>query len=269
MKRWVYRSYDTLAAERLAKDAGVTPLLSVLLAQRGITDSDEALRFLRPEVSQLHDPYAMRGMRQTVDRIRRAIAQQEKVLLYGDYDVDGTVSIVVLRSVIQLAGGQADFHVPHRVREGYGMRREIIEKAAADGVRLIITADNGIRENEVVERANELGIEVIITDHHLPKKSLPAAFAILNPNQPECGYPDKNLCGAGVVFKLAQALFMDLGWEQAKRDRVLTSLLKMVAIATIADMVPLNGENRIFAKLGLEGLRSPQNLGLKALIGVS
>jgi single-stranded-DNA-specific exonuclease len=269
MKRWVYRGYDAPAAERLTKEAGVTPLLGVLLAQRGITDPDEALRFLRPKISQLHDPYAMRGMRETVDRIRQAIAQQEKILLYGDYDVDGTVSIVLLRSVIELAGGQADFHVPHRVREGYGMRTEVIEKAAADGVRLIITADNGIRENEVVGRANELGVNVIITDHHLPKKIMPAAFAVLNPNQPDCGYPDKNLCGAGVVFKLAQALFTDLGWEPAKRDRVLTSLLKMVAIATIADMVPLKGENRIFAKLGLEGLRSPQNLGLKALIGVS
>ncbi len=269
MKRWVYRSYDRTQATRLERDAGVSPLLGVLLAQRGITDPEEAIHFLRPELSQLHDPYLMLGMRKTVDRIRQAISQQEKLLLYGDYDVDGTVSIVLLRSVIHLAGGQADFHVPHRVREGYGMRVEVIERAAAAGVRLIITADNGIRETDVVNRANELGVDVIITDHHLPTKSLPSALAVLNPNQPDCGYPDKNLCGAGVVFKLAQALLGELGWEPAKRDRVLTSMLKMVAIATIADMVPLKGENRVFAKLGLEGLRSPQNLGLKALIGVS
>jgi single-stranded-DNA-specific exonuclease len=269
MKRWVYRSYDKTRAALLEKEAGVSPLIGVLLAQRGITEPEEALRFLRPGLPQLHDPFLMLGMRKTVSRIREAIAQQEKVLLYGDYDVDGTISIVVLRSVIRLAGGEADFHVPHRVREGYGMRAEVIERAAAAGVRLIVTADNGIRETDVVSRANELGVDVIITDHHLPKKSVPSALAILNPNQPDCSYPDKNLCGAGVVFKLAQALLGDLGWESAKRDRVLTSMLKMVAIATIADMVPLKGENRVFAKLGLEGLRSPRNLGLKALIGVS
>jgi single-stranded-DNA-specific exonuclease len=269
MKRWVYRSYDSGQAERLQTEAGVSSLVSVLLAQRGITDPAEAQRFLQPELSQLHDPFRMTGMRKAVDRIRQAISQQEKMLVYGDYDVDGTTSVVVLRSVIRLAGGAADFHVPHRIREGYGMRTEVVERAAGTGVRLIITTDNGIRETKVVQRANELGVDVIITDHHLPKETLPSALVILNPNQPGCDYPDKNLCGAGVVFKLAQALLGELGWPATKLDRVLESLLKMVAIATVADMVPLVGENRVFTKLGLEGLRDPKNLGLRGLIEVS
>ena len=269
MKRWIYRSYDSAEAERLQREAQVSSLTSVLLAQRGITDPAEALRFLRPDLSQLRDPYRMAGMSKAVSRIRRAIAQQEKILVYGDYDVDGATSVVLLRAVIELAGGSAEFHVPHRIREGYGMRAAVIERAASMGVRLIITVDNGIRETEVIQCANELGVDVIITDHHLPTASMPPAFAVLNPNQPECTYPDKNLCGAGVVFKLAQALLSKLGWPAGKLDRVLTSLLKMVAIATVADMVPLIGENRVFTKLGLEGLRNPKNLGLRALIGVS
>ena len=211
----------------------------------------------------------MAGMHEAVDRIRQAIAQQEKILVYGDYDVDGATSVVLLRAVIELAGGAAEFHVPHRIREGYGMRAAVVERAAGTGVRLIITVDNGIRETEVVQCANALGVDVIITDHHLPTPSIPPSLAVLNPNQPDCGYPDKNLCGAGVVFKLAQALLGELGWPAAKLDRVLTSLLKMVAIATVADMVPLIGENRVFTKLGLEGLRNPKNLGLRALIDVS
>ena len=269
MKRWIYRSYDSAEAERLRREARVSGLTSVLLAQRGITDPAEALRFLRPELSQLHDPYRMAGMREAVGRIRRAIAQQEKILVYGDYDVDGATSVVLLRAVIELAGGAAEFHVPHRIREGYGMRADVVERAAGSGVRLIITVDNGIRETEVVQCANALGVDVIITDHHLPTPSMPPALAVLNPNQPECGYPEKNLCGAGVVFKLAQALLGELGWPATKLDRVLTSLLKMVAIATVADLVPLIGENRVFTKLGLEGLRNPKNLGLRALIDVS
>ena len=268
-KRWVYRDCDPQVAKQLESEVRLPRLIAVLLAQRNIADPRQAAQFLSPDLSQLHDPFRMLGMRTAVDRLRSAIANRERILIYGDYDVDGTISVVLLQTLVRLAGGEADFHVPHRVREGYGMRREVIERAAEDGVRLVITADNGIRETEVIERANELGLDAIVTDHHLPSTGVPHAVAVLNPNQPGCDYPDKNLCGAGVVLKLAQAVLSDLDWHPAKRDRVLLSMLKMVAIATVADLVPLTGENRIFTKLGLEGLRQPKSLGLRALIGVS
>ena len=269
MKRWLYRPYDAALAERLARESRIPELLAVLLAQRQITDTEAAARFLNPSLSQLHDPFRMLGMREAIERLRGAIANQERILIYGDYDVDGTTAVVVLRTAIELAGGSSGFHVPHRLREGYGMREDVIERAARDKVTLLISVDNGIRESAVVERAKELGIDSIITDHHLPEQAVPRAFAVLNPNQPGCDYPDKNLCGAGIAFKVAQALLSGEDWPPARRNRVLESLLKIVAIGTIADMVPLAGENRIFAQVGLAGLRRPRNPGLKALIEVA
>src|SRR5690348_5253140 len=201
-------------------------------------------------------------------RLRRAIANHEQILIYGDYDVDGTTAIVILKTAIELCGGAADFHVPHRIREGYGMRDEVIERAAAEGVKLIISVDTGIRAFAAAETADHLGIDLIVTDHHLPgQDGVPKALAVLNPNQPGCEYPCKALCGAGVAFKLAQALL-----ERRRRpdlDRFLTSFMKVVAIATIADAVPLTEENRVFAKLGLEALRAPVNPGLRALLEVA
>src|SRR5690348_7045012 len=202
-------------------------------------------------------------------RLRRAIANHEQILIYGDYDVDGTTAIVILKTAIELCGGAADFHVPHRIREGYGMRDEVIERAAAEGVKLIISVDTGIRAFAAAETADHLGIDLIVTDHHLPgQDGVPHALAVLNPNQPGCEYPCKALCGAGVAFKLAQAL-MERRLTNSDQTRLLKSFLKVVAIATIADAVPLTGENRVFAKLGLEELRSPVNVGLKALLEVA
>ncbi len=269
MNRWVYREYDTVAADRIQAELNLPRLLAVLLAQRGVHEPSEVAGFLKPSLDQLHDPNRLRGMREAVERVRRAIARAEKILVYGDYDVDGTTSIVLLTKAIELAGGVADYHVPHRVKEGYGMREEVVERAAADDVKVIISVDTGIREHKVVDRARELGIDTIITDHHLPDSELPAAFAVVNPNQPGCEYPDKGLCGVGIAFKLAQALLSGLGWTPGKLAKVLRSMLKIVAIGTIADMVPLVGENRVFAKLGLDGLRHPSNLGLTALLEVA
>ena len=266
MKRWKYRDSDPAAAETLQAELNIGRLTAKLLTQRGVRLPEDAERFLNPRLDDLHDPYRMHGMRAAVERLRRAIANQEGILIYGDYDVDGTSAVVVLRAAIELAGGEADFHVPHRVRDGYGMRAEVIEQAARDNVRLLISVDTGIRESAVVERAAELGIDSIVTDHHLPDAGVPRALAVLNPNQPGCSYPDKSLCGVGVAFKLAHALLSELGWPQAKLTRLVESLLKLVAIGTIADVVPLIGENRVFAKLGLEGLRDPRNPGLKALL---
>jgi single-stranded-DNA-specific exonuclease len=173
---------------------------------------------------------------------------------------------VLLTKALQLAGGAAGYHVPHRLKDGYGMRPEVVETAAAQGITLMISVDTGIRAAEVVTRGNELGIDTIVTDHHLPDSALPPAVAVLNPNQPACPYREKNLCGAGVAFKLAQGLLATLGWPDGKLRRVTESLLKMVAIATVADVVPLTGENRIMVKHGLDGLGEIHNLGLRALL---
>ncbi len=208
-------------------------------------------------------------MRDAVDRLRAAITAHQKILIYGDYDADGTVSVVILKKAIELAGGQASHHVPHRLKDGYGMRSEVIERAAAMGVQLIISVDTGIRAIEVVRGARELGIDVIVTDHHLPDAELPPALAVLNPNRRDCAYPDKNLCGAGVAFKLVHALLGTLGWPEEKLARMLKSFLKLVAVATVADVVPLIGENRVIVKYGLQGLNQARNPGLRALLEVS
>jgi single-stranded-DNA-specific exonuclease len=226
-------------------------VLADLLVGRGIDQPEAATRFLAPALGDLHDPLRMMGMKCAADRLEAAIERKEKILIYGDYDVDGTTAIVILKTAIELCGGAADFHVPHRIREGYGMRDEVIERAAADGVRLIISVDTGIRGFAAAETARRTGVDLIVTDHHLPGvEGVPQALAVINPNQEGCDYPCKYLCGAGVAFKLAQGL-MQRRVDAKDQSRLLMSFMKVVAIATIADSVPLLGENRVFAKLGL------------------
>src|SRR6202163_3391331 len=245
------------------------PVLADLLVGRGIEEPDAAARFLSPQLADLHDPLRMSGMKSALDRLEAAIERKEKVLIYGDYDVDGTTAIVILKTAIELCGGAADFHVPHRIREGYGMRDEVIERAASEGARLIISVDTGIRGFAAAETARRTGVDLIVTDHHLPGvDGVPQALAVINPNQDGCDYPCKHLCGAGVAFKLAQGL-MQRRLDAKDQSRLLMSFMKVVAIATIADAVPLLGENRVFAKLGLQGLGSPGNVGLKALLEVA
>src|SRR5262245_13969347 len=233
---WVLRSFDAAQAESLARDAAVPLTVAQLLVQRGISDAERARHFLRPELSDLHPPYAMLGMTAAVERIESAIANQETILIYGDYDVDGTTAVVILKTCIELLGGIADFHVPHRIRDGYGMKTDVIEAAAQAGVRLVISVDTGIRAFAAAETAQRVGLDLIVTDHHLPESAhgVPVALSVLNPNQHGCDYPCKDLCGAGVAFKVAQALL-----TRAGKDNLLPSFLKMVAIATIADAVPL------------------------------
>jgi single-stranded-DNA-specific exonuclease len=255
--------------EALAASLRIPTAAAKVLVGRGLADADCARRFLNPSLDDLLDPLLMRGMQPAIDRIRRAIQANEKILIYGDYDVDGTTSVVLLTKAVQLAGGAAGYHVPHRLNEGYGMRPEVVETAAARGVTLMISVDTGIRAAEVVARATELGIDTIVTDHHLPDSALPPAVAVLNPNQPDCAYPEKNLCGAGVAFKLAQGLLATMGWPEAKLRKVTESFLKMVAIATVADVVPLTGENRVMVKHGLDGLGDVRNVGLRALLDVA
>jgi single-stranded-DNA-specific exonuclease len=264
--RWVPRAVpDESVVARLSAEARISSVVARLLAARGVTSAIEAHRFLAPQYSDLHSPYLMLGMHAAAERLQAALERKEKILIYGDYDVDGTIAIVILKTAIELCGGTCEFHVPHRVREGYGMKDDVIERAAADGVRLIISVDTGIRAFAAAETARRLGLDLIVTDHHLPQaEGVPHAVAVLNPNQPGCGYPCKSLCGAGVAFKLAQVIM-----EKAGLTRMLPSFLKVLAIATIADAVPLAGENRVFARLGLEALRNPVNVGLKALMDVA
>jgi single-stranded-DNA-specific exonuclease len=266
-RQWILPEKDGVRAAELAHAAGLPLLISELLLERGITTAADAELFLHPRMDALLDPYSMHGMDGAVRRIQSAIRDHECILIYGDYDVDGTVAIVLLKTAIEMLGGEVRFHVPHRLLEGYGMQRQILADAAASGVRLVISVDTGIRAFAEAEAARELGMDLIVTDHHLPEASmgLPMALAVLNPNQPNCGYACKHLCGAGVAFKVAQALLEAWDRERA-RTKILPSFLKMLAVATVADAVPLVGENRVFAAIGLEELRRPVNAGLRALM---
>lgn len=264
--RWVVSSADADAVERLKRELSVSHLLARLLVLRGLREPEAAQAFLNPTLSQLHDPYRMAGMKDAVERLRRAIEQKEKILIYGDYDVDGTMAVVVLLTALRGLGAQVETHIPHRLTDGYGMRVPVVEEAAARGFRIVISVDTGIREHEVLARARDLGIDCIVTDHHLPDTTLPPACAILNPRRADCAYPEKSLAGVGVAFKLAQAL---LG--ERLSERMLRSYLKVVAIGTIADVVPLVGENRVIARFGLAGLSRPaeSQAGLAALLAVA
>ena len=269
-QRWSFVEPHPAEAAALAKAARLPLVLAELLVARGIVESSDAFAFLNPEVAQLHDPLLMLGMNAAVARLERAIAVREPVLLYGDYDVDGTTAVVLLKTAIEMLGGIARFHVPHRLREGYGLQSSVLEEAYADGVRLVITVDTGMRAFAEAETALRLGLDLIITDHHLLEAhdAVPHALAILNPNQPNCAYPEKFLCGAAIALKLAQAI-LERRDQVRTREKTLPSFLKMAAIATIADAVPLRGENRVIAALGLRELRRPAGAGLRALFAAA
>jgi single-stranded-DNA-specific exonuclease len=276
--QWIPRTADQAVVDSLTSDlrsdaafvgtptARSASILAPLLVRRGIQDAESAQRFLSPSLSHLHAPELMTGLSVAVDRIEAAIERKEPILIYGDYDVDGTMAVIILKTAIELCGGACDFHVPHRLREGYDMRGDVIERAAAAGIRLIISVDMGIRAFAPAETAHNLGVDLIVTDHHLPGvDGVPRALAVVNPNQKGCNYPCKHICGAGVAFKVAQGL-MQRRLDSKHQTKLLLSFMKVVAIATIADAVPLTNENRVFASLGLDALRRAVNPGLKALL---
>ncbi len=263
-KRWVQAEHNPALVARLARELHTSDILARLLARRGITDAESGHKFLNPSISDLHDPFLMRDMREAVDCVLRAVEQKKKILIYGDYDVDGTTSTVILKKALSLIGADVSYYIPERLKDGYGLREDAMDTAKAQGYELIISVDTGIRARQVVEHARALGLEIIITDHHLPEEGLPRANAVLNPKRTDCSYPDKNLAGVGVAFKLAQALLVETG-----RERMVESFIKVAAIGTIADIVPLTGENRIIARYGLEGLRNASNIGLRALLEVA
>ncbi len=233
-----------------------------MLVERGVADPEAASIFLSPSLDRLHDPFLMKDMDRVVKRVFQARERREKVLIYGDYDVDGITSTVVLRRALQMLGVEADFHMPRRLEDGYGLQKEVIQRAHERGYTLVLTADSGIRAFDVCELARGLGLDLVVTDHHLPDRELPPAYAILNPRRADCPYPEKNLAAVGVVFKLVDALLREMG----RGSDLIAHFLKLVAIGTIADLVPITGENRIICKHGLAGLAQPRNIGLKALL---
>ncbi|MEP6635653.1 MAG: single-stranded-DNA-specific exonuclease RecJ [Acidobacteriota bacterium] len=265
-KRWILRGQDTIRAASLARVLNISPIVAALLIARGCGDESAARGFLKPSYDQLHDPYLMLGMRDAVSRLQRAIDQDEKILIYGDYDVDGTTGTAVLLRALKLLGARATFHVPHRFTEGYGIQQPALEKAVADGCTLAISVDCGIRAHDPLHWARANGLDVIVTDHHLPDEELgvPPAYAVLNPNQRGCTYPDKNLAGVGVAFKLVHALYRERG-----RDAQVNAFLKVVAIGTVADVAKLVGENRTIVSLGLKDLANSKNPGLRALLEIA
>ncbi len=267
--RWRLPEPEPHLAGSLASALDLPPVVARVLAGRGSRDAAAARAFLEAPLGGLHDPFLLSGMTEAVGRLREAIRKGQSILLYGDYDVDGVASVVILKTAIERAGGRASFHVPNRLREGYGLHAEAIEQAARAGVKLLISADTGIRAPEAIAKARVLGMDVIVTDHHLPDAGLPPACAVLNPKRADCPYPEKDLCGAGVAFKLVEALLRTLNWPAERIRKLLESLMKLVAIATVADVVPLTGENRILVKHGLEGLRCVRNPGLRALLDVA
>ncbi|MBA3439999.1 MAG: single-stranded-DNA-specific exonuclease RecJ [Pyrinomonadaceae bacterium] len=262
-KQWIVRGYDKAASAELARRLGTSRTIAGLLTARGITDEAAAQRFLHPALDHLHDPLLMLGMSQAVERILRAVDRGERVLIYGDYDVDGTTGTVILRRALQLLGAHTGYHIPHRFTEGYGVHKAALARASAEGYKLVISVDCGIRAHEALAWAVTRNLDCIVTDHHLPDPECgpPPAHAVVNPNQKGCPYPDKNLAGVGVAFKLVHALLRARGHED-----LVPGFLKVVAIGTVADVVSLTGENRIIVALGLADLLKATNPGLRALM---
>ena len=261
---WESVQCDDAHAEVLARELGVSPVTARLLCIRGMGAIEDARRFLAPRLEDLHDPFALADMATAVDRILTAIAAKERIAVHGDYDVDGVTSTVILRRALELLGADVVHFIPERFRDGYGLQPATIDRLHGDGIQLIISVDCGIRADEAATRARELGIDLIITDHHEPDASLPKALAVINPKRHDCTYPDKNLAGVGVALKLVQALCGRTG-----HANWLSAFVKIAAIGTLADVVPLTGENRIIAKLGLGMLsKGPHKIGLRALLDV-
>ena len=265
-KRWTLLKHDRATISKMAADLKLSPVVSALLIARGHDTPEKAEKFLDPQISDLHEPFLLKDLQKAVARILKAIEDGEKILVWGDYDVDGTTGTVVLRKALEILGAQTGFHVPHRFTEGYGINIEKLSEAKEKGYTLIVSVDTGSRAFEAANWAKENNIDLIITDHHLADeaKGVPDAYAVVNPNQANCDYPDKNLAGVGVAFKLAHALLRERG-----KENLVAGFLKMVAIGTIADMMNLTGENRAIVKIGLRDLPRAKNHGLRALMEVA
>ena len=262
---WQHLPCDDEQAASLAAALGVHPVIARLLCLRGLGDAADATRFLNPSLDHLHDPFKLADMVRAVERIEAALARRERIAIHGDYDVDGITSTVILRRALEMLGGDVVHFIPERLRDGYGLQTPAIERLHAEGVSVVVSVDCGIRSTEAALRARDLGLDLIVTDHHEPEGTLPAAYAVINPKRPDCSYPDKHLAGVGVALKLVQALC-----DRAGKGKWLPAFVKIAAIGTLADVVPLVGENRVIASLGLASLsKGPHTIGLRSLLDAS
>jgi single-stranded-DNA-specific exonuclease len=264
-KRWNILKADEKKVAALQQSLNIHSVICKILVQHGIDTFDTAKDFFRPQLTSLHDPWLMKDMDKAVERILQAISQNEKILVFGDYDVDGTTSVACMFQFLKKVHSHLDFYIPHRYREGYGVSKAGIDFAKENGFTLIISLDCGIKSVDLIAYAKNIGIDFIVCDHHLPDEVLPPAVAILNPKQTDCNYPYKELCGCGVGFKLISALApqFNLG------DEDVFEFLDLVATAIAADIVPMTGENRVLAYHGLKKANENPNKGIKALMQLS
>ncbi len=261
-KRWTIKPADEQKVNRLCEALNIHPAICSILVQRGIENFESAKLFFRPELSHLHDPFLMKGMKKAVDRISEAIEWHERIIVYGDYDVDGTTAVALFYSFLKSNyTGELAYYIPHRYREGYGISKAGIDYAHGNGYTLMVTLDCGIKSVEMITYAQSLGIDVIVCDHHLPDAHIPPAYAILNPKQIDCNYPFKELSGCGIGFKLASALAIH--WK-LPMERVY-QYLDLVATSIAADIVPLDGENRILAFYGIKRINESPCLAISTL----
>ena len=264
-KRWVIKPADEEKILALQKELQVHPVICRLLVQRGISTFDEAKQFFRPSIDDLHDPYLMKGMHLAIERINLALEKNERILIYGDYDVDGTTSVALTYSFFKNIYYNIDYYIPDRYSEGYGISFKGVDYAKETNCKLVIALDCGIKANDKIDYANQLNIDFIICDHHLPGDEIPNAIAVLDPKQSDCPYPYKELCGCGIGFKLIQAFAQhhEMPFESVAH------FLDLVAISIASDIVPMTGENRVLAYYGLEQLNKDPRPGLKALIATT
>ena len=259
---WRFLGSHDASVDRLSEALKLSKTVSRLLVQRGISSVEHADKYLYPRLDQLHNPLLLTDLQVALDRLIEAIHRNESIVVHGDYDVDGITSTVILQRVIELLGGKVSHFIPNRLTDGYGLQAETIDRLADQGNQVIVTVDCGIRSHDAARRAKERAVDLIITDHHEPEALLPEAYAVINPRRSDCKYPEKNLSGVGVAFKLVQALCVQSG-----REDWIGSFVKIAAIGTIADIVPLLGENRTIAKIGLDELSQGRNsAGLAALL---
>jgi len=266
---WQLRDNNPEISDKLARELSISKALSNILVARGISNVASAREFLTPRLDSLHDPFLFEDMEKATRRILQAVVQREKILIYGDYDVDGISSTAVLHSLLKMVDGDVGYHIPDRLGEGYGMRTERLKMAADDGVKLIITVDTGISGIEEITLAKEYGIDVVVTDHHEPGETLPPAYAIINPKLSDTKYPFRDLAGVGVAFKLAWAIAQSFSPTRRVSDEFrefLLDALALVSLGTVADVVPLLDENRVFVKFGLKALENTTRPGLRALL---
>jgi single-stranded-DNA-specific exonuclease len=261
--RWVVVDCDQDVVERLSRECGYSRVLSRLLVNRGVTTSGEAERFLNPSIDHLHDPSLLPDLEHGVDRLLRAVTSGERIRIHGDYDVDGITGTALLVRTISALKGNVDYKLPHRRREGYDIKPESVEEAASEGVGLIVTCDCGVNACESAKRARELGVDLIVTDHHEPPDVLPDALAVINPKRLDAAYPFPELAGVGVAFKLAQGLVRRLGLNE---EAFQTRFLDLAALGTVGDVVPLLGENRAIVSHGLEAIPKSRKVGLQTIL---